>query len=62
MPSWQEAIGIFKALGERDVAEDIERWRTLTPGVGIVTLGKLLETGGRLIPQAHLELARFSKP
>jgi len=35
---------------------------TLAPGVGIVTLGTLLETGGRRIPQAHLELVRFSKP
>lgn len=35
---------------------------TLAPGVGIVTLGTLLESDGRRIPQAHLELVRFSKP
>ncbi len=35
---------------------------TLAPGVGIVSLGTLLETDGRHIPQARLELVRFSSP
>ena len=35
---------------------------TLAPGVGIVTLGTMLESDGKRIPQARLELIDFAKP